>query len=47
MLREMRGIDKPEQELTESPLFYLLRRHRKDSKQFNHYFDQYLSHGRG
>jgi hypothetical protein len=33
--------------LTESTLIYLLRRQSKDSKQFNHYFDQYFSHSRG
>jgi hypothetical protein len=34
-------------ELTKSTLFYLLCRQSKDSKQFNHYFDRYFSHGRG
>jgi hypothetical protein len=34
-------------ELTESTLIYLLHRQSKDSKQFNHYFDQYLSHSGG
>jgi hypothetical protein len=33
--------------LTESALFYLLCRQSEDIKQFNHYFDQYFSHGRG
>ena len=34
------------QKLTESVLFYLLRRQGKNLEQFNHYFDQYFSHGR-
>ena len=33
--------------LTESALFYLLRRQSKHFKQLNHYFDQYFSHGTG
>jgi hypothetical protein len=33
--------------LTESALFYLLRRQSKDFEQFNHYFDRYFSHSRG
>ena len=41
----MRGTRKDE--LTESALFYLLRRQSKDVKQLNHYFDQYFSHSIG
>jgi hypothetical protein len=33
--------------LTEPALFYLLRRQCKDTKQFNHYFDQDFTHGGG
>jgi hypothetical protein len=45
MLNEVRCISKDE--LTESALFYLLRRQGKDFKQLNHYFDQYFSYSRG
>ena len=41
----MRYISKDK--LTESALFYLLRRQSKDFKQLNHYFDQYFSHSGG
>jgi hypothetical protein len=45
MLSEM--YQQGKHELTESALFYLLRRQSKDFKQLNHYFDQYFSHSRG
>ena len=45
MLSYVRCISK--HELTKSALLNLLHRQCKDVKKFNHYLDQYFSHGRG